>query len=154
MTSSNSHHLNSALTSSFCLSPVLRLLGNRSPRIPETGNLCNDCFLLSQGPKWGQPSRGRPEDLWKRVLVITCKVEEIPGAPIQFRKKVPGVKYIAAGYQRSPSPGVTVGRKMFFSSSNDPGVSYMFLCTSFLTWYGGGSVACWLENRACIYICC
>ena len=138
--SGNSHHLNSTLTSCFCASPVLWILANRTPCKPETGNLCNDCFLLSQGPEWGQPSCGRPEDLRKRVLVITCEVKEIPGAPIQFREKVPGVKYIATGYQRSPSPGVTVGRKMILSSSTDLGVSYsMFVLTSFLTWYRGGS---------------
>lgn len=97
--SGKSRRLNSALTSCFCVSPVLWILANRSPNKPEASNLCNDYFLFSQGPEWGQPSHGRPEDLWKRVLVITCKVKEIPGTPIQFREKVPGVKYIATGYQ-------------------------------------------------------
>lgn len=44
----------------------------------------------------------------------------------------------------------SVGR-WFFSSSTDLGVSYsMFILSSFPTWYGGGSMVCWLENRACI----
>lgn len=106
----------STLTSRFC-GYLPFFWGNLPSDLhvkPETSNLCNDYFLLSQGPEWGQPSRGRPEDLGQRVLVFTCKVKEIPGAPTRFREKAPGVKYITAGCQRSPSPGVTVGRKMFF----------------------------------------
>lgn len=94
------------------LPPILWILANRSPHKPGPGNLCNDCFLLSQGPEWGQPSCGRPEDLRKRVLVIACEVKEIPGAPLQLRGEAPGVKYITTGCQRSPSPGLSVGRKM------------------------------------------
>jgi len=63
----------------------------------ETSHLYNAYFLLSQGPEWGQPPRGRPEDLGKRVLVFTCEVEEIQGAPPGFGEEAPWAVRIAPG---------------------------------------------------------
>lgn len=95
---------------------------NRAPGKPEPGNCCSDCFLLSQGAEWGQPPRGRAEDLREGVLVLTCEKQETPGAPAQLGEEPPGIECLPSGRWGGPSAGATVGRKMILISSAHLGV--------------------------------
>lgn len=81
--------------------------------------------MLSQGPEWGQPPRGRAEDLREGVLVITWENQEAPGAPVQLGEEAPGTRCIPSGGWAGASPGATVGRKMVLISSADLGVSHV-----------------------------